>query len=150
MKNSRVIYREMIEINIDEKCFWTKEQYTKVCVCACVCTYYTHIYLHTHISIYLYRYYYLLAIKKQNYQNKKGHINKRCMRFYEAHFETLLKNIKDPNTSRHKPYWEMKIQYCQEVRFLKLLYMQFQTTLHRVFQEADRMKCPHFSWTRWL
>ena len=55
MKNSRVIYREMIEINIDEKCFWTKEQYTKgiACVCACVCTYYTHIYLHTHISIYL-------------------------------------------------------------------------------------------------
>lgn len=73
-------------------------------VCACVWTYYTHIYLHTHISIYLYTYYYLLANKKQNYQNKKGHINKRCMRFYEEHFETLLKNIKeDPNTSRHKP-----------------------------------------------
>ena len=92
----------------------------------------------------------LLTVLFYHYQNKKGHINKRCMRFYEAHFETLLKNIKDPNTSRHKPYWEMKIQYCQEVRFLKLLYMQFQTTLHRVFQEADCMKCPHFSWTRWL
>ena len=70
----------------------------------CVCTCYTHISLHTHISKYLYTYSYLLAIEKQNYQDKKGHITKRCMRFYGGHFETLLKNIKDPNTSRHKPY----------------------------------------------
>lgn len=69
----------MTEINIDKKCFWTKKQYTKgiACVCVCVCTYYTHISLHTHISKYLYTYSYLLAIKKQNYQDKKGHITKR-------------------------------------------------------------------------
>lgn len=52
---------------------------------------------------------YKLAIKRKcNFKryscyNKKLHITKRCTRFYEEHFETLLKNIKDPNKWKQKP-----------------------------------------------
>lgn len=126
----------MIEISIDEKCFWTKEQYTKVCVCTCVCTYYTHICLP--ISLYVIQILLSTCNEKTKLPKQKGHINKKDVWFYEEHFETLLKNIKKTQIHQdinHIERWRSNI--AKEVSFPQALIIQFQTALHRVFQEAD-------------
>ena len=74
MKNSGVIYREMIEINIDEKCFWTKEQYTKglACVCVLVCGHIIHTYTYIPTSLYIYTHTIIyLQIKNKTTKTKK-------------------------------------------------------------------------------